>query len=96
VVILFMLGALIFGAAWVAHVVDMVFSGRGLETMVMFWGGHMHYVSAFVLICAMGLAALVAVFLNVHEYLMWRDLQHKYGGGKPNPAMDGDTKLPPI
>ena len=82
----------IFGGAWVMHVIDMVFSGRGLDVMSFGWGGEMHYVSAFVLICAAAIAGVVAAFLNFREYLISRDFDRRYGRAKSNNTVDRDAR----
>lgn len=92
VVIVFGAVTLLVAWAWIAHVADMVASGRGLETAQVLGLYRTTYIEALVFICAVVVALAIASFLNIREYLLWRDFQNKYGNEKPNRALNTDAE----
>ena len=83
---------LVAGGFWVVQVVDMVVAGRGLERTTLFGFYAPTYIEALVFVCVAASAVLVAAYLNLRDYLLWRDLERKYGGKKPNPAPQPDGR----
>jgi hypothetical protein len=73
----------------------MVALGRGLETTPVFGIFRVTYMESFVFICGILVALGIAGYLNVREYLLWRDFLRKYGNEKPNPALNTDAVRPP-
>lgn len=62
--------------------IQMVSSGRGLETYRTFWLVEFNWLSFLVLCGAIIIAFAVALILRVREYMQWRSLERKYGGQK--------------
>lgn len=60
--------------------VQMVASGRGLETYRTFWLVEFNWLGFLVLCAAIVLALVVAGFLRFREHMQWRSLERKYGG----------------
>jgi hypothetical protein len=62
--------------------IQMVASGRGLETYRTFWLVEFNWVGFLVLCAAVLVALLVAAGLRLREHMQWRSLERKYGGHK--------------
>jgi hypothetical protein len=83
---------LLAGGIWIVHVIDKVFSGHALETVRVFGLYAMTYVEAFVLICAATVGVLFAAYLNLRDYLLWRDFIRKYSAKEPNNTPHTDAR----
>lgn len=59
--------------------IEMVRSGRGLETYRTFWLVEFNWLSFLVLVGAILLALIVAAVFRFKEFLLWRSLEKKYG-----------------
>lgn len=59
--------------------IEMVRSGRGLETYRTFWLVEFNWLSFLVLVAGTVLALLVAGLMRFREFLLWRSLEKKYG-----------------
>lgn len=59
--------------------IEMVRSGRGLETYRTFWLVEFNWVSFLVLVGVILLAFIVAAVFRFKEFLQWRSLEKKYG-----------------
>lgn len=62
--------------------IQMVASGRGLETYRTFWLVEFNWVGFLALCAAVLVALLVAAVLSLREHMQWRSLERKYGGHK--------------
>lgn len=62
--------------------IQMVCSGRGLESYRTSWLVEFNWVAFLVLTAAVFLALVVAFFLRLRESMQWRSLEKKYGGHK--------------
>jgi hypothetical protein len=62
--------------------IQMVSSGRGLETYRTFWLVEFNWLSFLVLCGAIIVAFAIAFVLRVRDYMQWRSLERKYGGQK--------------
>lgn len=77
----FLLGGLasISGLAYMlSTAVQMLASGRGLETYRTFWLVEFNWLGFLVSCAAIVIALVVAAFLRLREYLQWRSLERKY------------------
>jgi len=72
------LGHMIFTA------IEMVRSGRGLETYRTFWLVEFNWVGFLVLLGAIAVALVLALIFRLREYLLWRSLENKYAPRKIN------------
>jgi len=70
------LGALGF---MISKAIEMVQSGRGLETYRTFWLVEFNWLGFLVLLAATAFALVIALALRLREYLLWRSLEKKYG-----------------
>ncbi|HJW04800.1 MAG TPA: hypothetical protein VJ548_16090, partial [Azospira sp.] len=66
----------------VSRAFEMVLSGRGLETYRTFGLVEFNWLSFLILLAAIILAIVIAMFLRLREYLLWRSLEKKYGSPK--------------
>lgn len=62
--------------------IEMVRSGRGLETYRTFWLVEFNWLSFLVLVGGILLAFVVAAVFHFKEFLLWRSLERKYGKGR--------------
>lgn len=65
--------------AMLLKAVQMVGTGRGLETYRSFWLVEFNWIGFLVLCGALVLALGLAFFVRMKEYLQWRSLEKKYG-----------------
>ncbi|MGB7989641.1 MAG: hypothetical protein WCF44_09595 [Candidatus Methylophosphatis roskildensis] len=70
------LGAMLYNA------IQMVSTGRGLETYRTYWLVEFNWVSFLVLCGAVVLALIIALVLRLHDHVRWRSLEKKYGSHK--------------
>jgi hypothetical protein len=69
-----------FGLGYMLYTaVQMVRSGRGLETYHTFWLVEFNWIGFLVLFGLIPVALLVGLFVRVHEHRQWRSLEKKYG-----------------
>lgn len=59
--------------------IEMVRSGRGLETYRTFWLVEFNWLSFLVLVAGTVLALIVAGVMRFKEFMLWRSLEKKYG-----------------
>lgn len=59
--------------------IEMVRSGRGLETYRTFWLVEFNWLSFLVLVAGTVLALIIAAVFRFKEFLLWRSLEKKYG-----------------
>lgn len=62
--------------------IEMVRSGRGLETYRTFWLVEFNWLSFLVLVAGTLLALIVAGVMRFKEFMLWRSLEKKYGKGR--------------
>lgn len=68
----------------ITKAVDMVRSGRGLETYRTFWLVEFNWFGFLILLAAIAVALVIALVLRYREHLLWRSLEKKYGSRKNN------------
>jgi hypothetical protein len=69
-----------FGLGYMLYTaVQMVRSGRGLETYHTFWLVEFNWIGFLVLFGLISVALLVGLCFSVHEHRQWRSLEKKYG-----------------
>lgn len=66
----------------VVTAIEMVASGRGLESYRTVWLIEFNWIGFLILIATFILALLIALGFQFHEYLLWRSLENKYGKRK--------------
>jgi len=77
--------ASIFGLGYMLYTaVQMVRSGRGLETYHTFWLVEFNWIGFLILFGLIPTALLVGLCFRLYEYYEWRSLEKKYGGGDRN------------
>ena len=64
--------------------VQMVRSGRGLDTYRTFWLVEFNWIGFLVLFGLIPVALLVGLFFRLHEHRQWRSLERKYGARDRN------------
>ncbi|MDR1887918.1 MAG: hypothetical protein LBQ81_00785 [Zoogloeaceae bacterium] len=62
--------------------IEMVRSGRGLETYRTFWFVEFNWLSFLILLAATVLGIVIALVLRLREFLLWRSLEKKYASPK--------------
>ncbi|GHU28882.1 hypothetical protein AGMMS50256_12300 [Betaproteobacteria bacterium] len=65
--------------AMLLKAVQMVSTGRGLETYRTFWLYEFNWIGFLISCGAVVLALVLALFLRLHEHLQWRSLEKKGG-----------------
>jgi hypothetical protein len=68
---------LMFG--WISLVASKVFTGSGLGHCCIIGGVHFNYMGAFVLVCGVVAALVIAGVLQFRDWLRWRNLERRYG-----------------
>lgn len=68
----------------ITKAVEMVRSGRGLETYHTFWLVEFNWLGFLILVAAIAAALIIALVLRYREHLLWRSLEKKYGSRKDN------------
>ncbi|MGB4065084.1 MAG: hypothetical protein WBK19_14765 [Azonexus sp.] len=88
---LFFIGLVVAGIAafsgmgyMITTAIEMVRSGRGLETYRTFWLVEFNWLSFLVLVAGTVLALVVAGLMRFWEFLQWRSLEKKYGDTDKN------------
>jgi len=77
--------ASVFGLGYMLYTaVQMVRSGRGLDTYRTFWLVEFNWIGFLVLFGLIPVAVLVGLFFRLHEHRQWRSLERKYGGRDRN------------
>lgn len=71
--------ALVFMFGWVWLVTSKVFSGASLEHCCTIGGVAFNYIGAFVFLCGMVAALVVAGSIQVRDWLRWRREEQRYG-----------------
>lgn len=68
----------------ISKAIDMVRSGRGLETYHTFWLVEFNWIGFLILLAAIAVAIIIALVLRYREHLLLRSLEKKYGSRKDN------------
>src|SRR5438128_1328327 len=72
--------ASVFGLGYMVYTgVQMVRSGRGLETYRTFWLVEFNWIGFLILFGLIPVALLVGLLFRLHEHRQWRSLERKYG-----------------
>lgn len=66
----------------ISKAIEMVGSGRGLETYRTFWLVEFNWLSFLILLAATVLGIVIALVFRLREFLLWRSLEKKYGSPK--------------
>ena len=77
--LLFGLVVLVIAFGWVVMVFQKVFGGAGMEHCCTIEGVPFNYLAMFVLLCGLAVALLLALSLQVRDWLLRRDFERKYG-----------------
>ncbi|MFZ5557510.1 MAG: hypothetical protein ACOZDY_12455 [Pseudomonadota bacterium] len=68
----------------ITKAIEMVSSGRGLETYHTFWLVEFNWFGFLILLAAIAVALVIGLVLRYREHLLWRSLEKKYGSRKDN------------
>lgn len=68
----------------IAIAIERIAAGRGLEVYRTFWLIEGNWVEFLVFLIALAVAFLVALVFQIREYLLWRELDRKYGSDERN------------
>src|SRR5215468_2499919 len=72
--------ASVFGLGYMLYTaVQMVRTGRGLETYRTFWLVEFNWIGFLTLFGLIPMALLVGLFFRFHEHRQWRSFEKKYG-----------------
>jgi hypothetical protein len=70
---------LVVAFGWVVMVVQKVFGGAGMEHCCTIEGVPFNYLAVFVFLCGLAVALMLALSLQVRDWLLRRDFERKYG-----------------
>jgi hypothetical protein len=62
--------------------IERIAAGRGLEVYRTFWLVEGNWVEFLVFLIVLVVAFLVALVFQIREYLLWRELERKYGSAE--------------
>lgn len=76
---------------WISTVVQKVFTGAGLDHCCTIEGVRFSYMAAFVLLCGIALALLVAGVLQFRDWRMRREFERRFGVRLPASRSTGSA-----